>query len=79
LLFICIAKIYTPEHDGSLYEVDDFGEGSYIQWKILFYQPWFWNSSLGSGNQLMRNSLLETFGQDYIRTARAKGLSEYQN
>jgi peptide/nickel transport system permease protein len=28
--------------------------------------------------QLMRNSLLETFGQDYIRTARAKGLSEFQ-
>jgi peptide/nickel transport system permease protein len=26
----------------------------------------------------MRNSLLETFGQDYIRTARAKGLSEFQ-
>jgi peptide/nickel transport system permease protein len=25
--------------------------------------------------QLMRNSLLETFGQDYIRTARAKGLN----
>jgi peptide/nickel transport system permease protein len=25
----------------------------------------------------MRNSLLETFGQDYIRTAR-KGLSEFQ-
>ena len=24
------------------------------------------------------NSLLETFGQDYIRTARAKGLSEFQ-
>jgi peptide/nickel transport system permease protein len=27
--------------------------------------------------QLMRNSLLETFGQDYI-PARAKGLSEFQ-
>jgi ABC-type dipeptide/oligopeptide/nickel transport system permease component len=27
--------------------------------------------------QLMRNSLLETFGQDYIRTC-AKGLSEFQ-
>jgi ABC-type dipeptide/oligopeptide/nickel transport system permease component len=25
--------------------------------------------------QLMRNSLLETFGQDYIRTARAKDLN----
>jgi peptide/nickel transport system permease protein len=22
---------------GSLYEVDDFGEGSYIQWKTSFY------------------------------------------
>ena len=28
--------------------------------------------------QLMRNSLLEVFNQDYIRTARAKGLSEFQ-
>ncbi len=26
----------------------------------------------------MRNSLLETLTQDYIRTARAKGLSEFQ-
>jgi len=28
--------------------------------------------------QLMRNSLLEVMEQDYIRTARAKGLSRYQ-
>lgn len=28
--------------------------------------------------QLMRNSLLEVFNQDYIRTARAKGLSEFK-
>jgi peptide/nickel transport system permease protein len=26
---------------GSLYEVDDFGEGSYIQWKTSFYPLWF--------------------------------------
>jgi peptide/nickel transport system permease protein len=64
---------------GSLYEVDDFGEGYYIQWKniilpaiVLGIRP------LGVVIQLMRNSLLETFGQDYIRTARAKGLSEFQ-
>jgi peptide/nickel transport system permease protein len=64
---------------GSLYEVDDFGEGSSIQWKncilpaiVLGIRP------LGVVIQLMRNSLLETFGQDYIRTARAKGLSSYQ-
>jgi len=28
--------------------------------------------------QLMRNSLLDVLGQDFIRTARAKGLSEFQ-
>jgi peptide/nickel transport system permease protein len=28
--------------------------------------------------QLMRNSLLEVFGQDYIRTAKAKGLNDWQ-
>ena len=28
--------------------------------------------------RLMRSSLLEVMGQDYIRTARAKGLSEFQ-
>ncbi|RZJ72655.1 MAG: ABC transporter permease [Flavobacterium sp.] len=64
---------------GSLYEVDDFGEGSYIKWKnivlpaiVLGIRP------LGVVIQLMRNSLLEVLGQDYIRTARAKGLSELQ-
>jgi len=62
---------------GSLYEIDDFGEGSYIKWKniilpaiVLGIRP------LGVVIQLMRNSLLEVMGQDYIRTARAKGLSE---
>lgn len=64
---------------GSLYEVDDFGEGAHIQWKniilpaiVLGIRP------LGVVIQLMRNSLLETLGHDYIRTARAKGLSEFQ-
>ncbi len=62
---------------GSLYEVDDFGRGSFIQWKnlllpaiVLGIRP------LGVVIQLMRNALLETLSQDYIRTARAKGLSE---
>ncbi|MFL9836818.1 ABC transporter permease [Flavobacterium sp. ST-75] len=62
---------------GSLYEVDDFGEGKYIKWKnlilpaiVLGIRP------LAVVIQLMRNSLLEVFSQDYIRTARAKGLSE---
>lgn len=62
---------------GSLYEVDDFGAGKHIQWKnlilpavVLGIRP------LAVVTQLMRNSLLEVLDQDYIRTARAKGLSE---
>ena len=64
---------------GSLYELDDFGEAMHIQWKnlllpavVLGIRP------LAVVIQLMRNSLLEVFNQDYIRTARSKGLSEFQ-
>ena len=64
---------------GSLYEVDDFGEEIYIQWKnlilpsiVLGIRP------LAVVIQLTRNSLLEVLNQDYIRTARAKGLSTYK-
>ncbi|PQB03792.1 ABC transporter permease [Aureitalea marina] len=60
---------------GSWYEVDDFGRGTYVSWKnlilpaiVLGIRP------LAVVSQLMRNSLLEVLGQDYIRTARAKGL-----
>ncbi len=61
---------------GSLFEVDDFGENIYIQWKnlilpaiVLGIRP------LAVVIQLMRNSLLEVMSQDYIRTAKSKGLS----
>ena len=64
---------------GSLYEVDDFGEKIYIQWKnlllpsiVLGIRP------LAVVIQLMRNSLLEVLNEDYIRTAKAKGLSTYK-
>ncbi|MDH7444710.1 ABC transporter permease [Aquimarina sp. 2201CG14-23] len=64
---------------GSLYEVDDFGEGTYVKWKnlilpaiVLGVRP------LAVVTQLMRNSLLEVMSQDYIRTAKAKGLSLFQ-
>ncbi|MBO6607656.1 ABC transporter permease [Psychroserpens sp.] len=67
------------EMTGSLYELDDFGERVQIKWKnlilpaiVLGIRP------LAVVIQLMRNSLLEVFNQDYIRTARAKGLSEFQ-
>lgn len=79
-LFGYVLHEYTNLNmSGSLYEVDDFGEGVYIQWKnlllpsiVLGIRP------LAVVTQLMRNSLLEVMNQDYIRTARAKGLSLFQ-
>ncbi|MCH3884468.1 ABC transporter permease [Tenacibaculum aquimarinum] len=72
-------KYTNLEMTGSLYEVDNFGEGSYIQWKnlilpavVLGIRP------LVVVIQLMRNSLLEILNQDYVRTAKAKGLTMYQ-
>lgn len=64
---------------GSLYEVDDFGEYVAIQWKNLILPALVLGiRPLAVVTQLMRNSLLEVLSQDYIRTARAKGLSQFQ-
>lgn len=79
-LFGFVLHKYTNlEMTGSLYELDDFGETVNIKWKnlilpaiVLGIRP------LAVIIQLMRNSLLEVMSQDYIRTARAKGLSEFQ-
>jgi peptide/nickel transport system permease protein len=60
---------------GGLYEIDAF-EGIYIEWKnlilpaiVLGLRP------MAIIVQLMRSSMLDVLSQDYIRTARAKGLS----
>lgn len=79
-LFGFVLHTYTNlEMTGSLYELDDFGETVNIRWKnlilpaiVLGIRP------LAVIIQLMRNSLLEVMNQNYIRTARAKGLSEFQ-
>lgn len=79
-LFGFVLHKYTSLNmTGSLYEVDDFGEEIYIQWKnlllpsiVLGIRP------LAVVIQLTRNSLLEVLNQDYIRTARAKGLSTFK-
>lgn len=64
---------------GSLYELDNFGEAYTIRWKNLLLPALVLGiRPLAVIIQLMRNSLLEVFTQDYIRTARAKGLSEYK-
>lgn len=64
---------------GNLYELDDYGEQKRLVLKnlllpavVLGIRP------LAVVTQLMRNALLEVMHQDYIRTAKAKGLSSYQ-
>ncbi|MBT8252705.1 MAG: ABC transporter permease [Flavobacteriaceae bacterium] len=79
-IFGFVLHRYTNlEMTGSLYEMDDFGETISVKWKnlilpaiVLGIRP------LAVVIQLMRNSLLEVMNQDYIRTARAKGLSAYK-
>ncbi len=64
---------------GSLYEIDDFGEGEYLALGNLVLPALTLGiRPLSVVMQLMRNSLLDVMGQDYIRTARAKGLPEWK-
>ena len=62
---------------GSLYSVDDFGEGVFLDLKNLILP------SIVLGIRpisviipLVKNSILETYNQDFVRTAKAKGLSK---
>lgn len=64
---------------GSLYEVDDFGEYSYRAWKNLVLPAFVLGiRPIAVFSQLMRNALLEVLNQDYIRTAKSKGLSAFK-
>ncbi len=61
---------------GSLYELDDFGESRRLVLKNLILPAFVLGiRPLAVIIQLIRSNLLEVLSQDYIRTARAKGLS----
>ncbi|MEM7163186.1 MAG: ABC transporter permease [Bacteroidota bacterium] len=63
---------------GSLKEVDVF-TGPYYEWKNLVLPALTLGiRPLAVIVQLMRNSLIEVMQQDYIRTARAKGLDTFR-
>ncbi len=61
---------------GNLWEIDDFGEGIKLQIKNLILPAFTLGiRPLAIVTQLSRSSMLETLSQDYIRTAKAKGLT----
>lgn len=78
--FAFVLQEYTGLNmTGNLYELDDYGEQNRLVLKnlilpavVLGIRP------LAVVSQLMRNALLEVMTQDYIRTAKAKGLSSFQ-
>jgi peptide/nickel transport system permease protein len=61
---------------GNIMEVDEYGEGMRLQLKNLLLPALTLGiRPLSVVVQLSRNSMLDVLSQDYIRTARAKGLS----
>ena len=64
---------------GSLYAVDDLGQGQYLDFKNLILPAFTLGiRPLAVISELTKSSLLDTLSQDYIRTARAKGLGKYK-
>lgn len=62
---------------GSLYTPDDYGNGEYLDLKNLILPALTLGlRPLAIIVQLTRSSLLDVLSQDYIRTAKAKGLSK---
>jgi peptide/nickel transport system permease protein len=64
---------------GSMYSVDDLGNGEYLDLKNLILPA----ITLGIRPlavivELTRSSMLDVMSQDYIRTAKAKGLTTYK-
>ena len=64
---------------GSLYTVDDYGRGEYLDLKNLILPAITLGiRPLAIVVELTRASLLDVLSQDYIRTAKAKGLSKFR-
>lgn len=79
-IFAFLLHQYTSfSMTGSLYEIDDLGEGKHLVLKNLILPAITLGiRPLAVITQLTRNSLLETMNQDYIRTAFAKGLKKQE-
>jgi peptide/nickel transport system permease protein len=64
---------------GSLFSVDDFGRGEFLDLKNLILPAFTLGiRPLAIVVELTRNSMLDVLSQDYIRTAKAKGLGNFK-
>jgi len=69
------------------YKVEIFPNGGYVgltedpwEWLTHLILPWFTLAvlSIGFYSRVLRSNMLDVMNEDYVRTARAKGLSERQ-
>ncbi len=73
-----LADITGLQMFGSLTTVDNFGEGEYLDLRNIILPAFTLGiRPLAVIAELTRTSLLDVLSQDYIRTARSKGLSYY--
>ena len=64
---------------GNLFSVDDYGDGAYLDLKNLVLPAFTLGlRPLAVVVELTRTSLLDALSMDYIRTARAKGLTRWR-
>lgn len=84
ILFAWLFAFLLGDHTGlnmtgSLFAVDDFGRGEYLDLKNIILPAFTLGiRPLAVVTELTRGSLLQVMAQDYIRTARAKGMSEFR-
>ena len=63
---------------GSLIELDDFGDRKYVWRNLILPALALGIRPIAIITQLTRSAMLDVLSQDYIRTAKAKGLSSYK-
>ncbi len=69
------------------FKIELFPNGGYVGltedpagWLTHLILPWFTVAALSAGfySRVLRSNMLDAMGEDYVRTARAKGLGEHQ-
>jgi peptide/nickel transport system permease protein len=81
LLFILILYSFLTSHGVAIFPAPDswtpFSQNP-LSWAHDLILPWFTVAlvSAATYTRLTRGSMLDVFGEDYIRTARSKGMSE---
>jgi len=79
LVFGYYLSDYTGlEVRGSIYDLDDFGDEAYFWRNLILPAVALGIRPIAIVTQLTRSAMLEVLSQDYIRTAKAKGLSYYK-